>query len=88
MNTWNIAVAKSGFSELVNGAREEPQIITRRNRPVAVVLDISEYEKLGLKKTKAPGIRNLIEELRLIQKEEKIVIEIPERADREVGILS
>ena len=88
MNTWNIAVAKSGFSELINGAKEKPQIITRRNRPVAVVLDISEYEKLDLKKTKAPGIRNLIEELRLIQKEEKIVIEIPERADRKVGILS
>ena len=82
MNSWNIAVAKSSFSELIMDSKKEPQIITNRNRPVAVVMDISEYESLGLKKVKTPTVGDLLHELRAIQNDEKAVIEIPARRDR------
>jgi prevent-host-death family protein len=82
MNSWNIAIAKSSFSELIMDSKKEPQIITNRNRPVAVVMDISEYEALGLKKVKIPTVGDLLHELHAIQNDEKAVIEIPARRDR------
>ncbi|MFA6292298.1 MAG: type II toxin-antitoxin system Phd/YefM family antitoxin [Victivallales bacterium] len=82
MNSWNIAVAKSSLSELIMDSKKEPQMITNRNRPVAVVMDIHEYEALGLKKVRTPTVGDLLQELHAIQNEEKAVIEIPARKDR------
>lgn len=45
--TWQLMDAKNRFSELVNLARHEgPQTVTRRGRPVAVVVSTEEYAQL------------------------------------------
>lgn len=43
---WSIARAKAGLSRLVEDARERPQVIENRGRPVAVVLAATEYERM------------------------------------------
>lgn len=42
----SIAEAKSDLSRLLNRAREELVIITRRGEPDAVILPFAEYERL------------------------------------------
>jgi prevent-host-death family protein len=44
---WSIAAAKAGLSKLVDDAQEEPQVLERRGKPIAVVLAIGEYEDRG-----------------------------------------
>lgn len=47
MQTWQLQEAKNKFSQVVNEAIEHgPQIITRRNEEVAVVLSSTEYRQL------------------------------------------
>lgn len=47
MKTVSIAEAKDGFTELVRSAEEgRPVTISRRGRPVAVLLGQAEYERL------------------------------------------
>ena len=47
MTEWPLQDARNGFSALVNAALAgEPQIVTRRGRPVVVVLAVDEYERL------------------------------------------
>ncbi len=41
---WSTAEARERLSQLVRAADEEPQVITNRGRPVAVVIDPEEYE--------------------------------------------
>jgi prevent-host-death family protein len=42
MSTWSVAEAKAKFATLVARAGKSPQRITRRGRPVAVVVGIDE----------------------------------------------
>lgn len=47
MSVYSIADAKNRFTELVQEAeRHSPVQITRRGRPVAVLLSISDYQRL------------------------------------------
>ncbi len=47
MQTWQLQEAKNKFSQVVNEAIEHgPQIITRRNEEVAVVLSSAEYRQM------------------------------------------
>jgi len=48
--TWQLQDAKSRFCELVDKVRTGPQFITRRGKPVAVVISEAEYDKLSAKK--------------------------------------
>ena len=41
---WSTAEARERLSQLVRAVDEEPQVITNRGRPVAVVIDPKEYE--------------------------------------------
>lgn len=44
---WQLQVAKSKFSELVNQARTDgPQIVTRRGEAVVVVIAVEEWRRL------------------------------------------
>ena len=42
--TWNIASAKQQFSEVVRLTAEDPQAIYNRDKPVAVVISMEEFE--------------------------------------------
>ena len=46
MSTIAITEARDSLGAVVDDARREPVYLTRHNRPVAVVLDVSEYERL------------------------------------------
>ena len=43
--TWNIASAKQQFSEVVRLTAEEPQAIYNRDKPVAVMISVEEFEE-------------------------------------------
>jgi prevent-host-death family protein len=44
---WQIQTAKARFSELVERTlREGPQIVTRRGKPVAVMVPVEQYRRL------------------------------------------
>jgi prevent-host-death family protein len=45
---WSVQDAKNRFSEVVNAARREPQMVTKHGKPAVVVVDAAEYERLRL----------------------------------------
>ena len=47
MSTWQLQDAKNRFSAVVDAALTgEPQEVTRRGKPVVVVIAVDEYERL------------------------------------------
>lgn len=57
-NTWQLQKAKAEFSKLIDRSlKDGPQIVTRHGEPTAVVLSVSEYEKL---KRKAPDFKEFL----------------------------
>jgi prevent-host-death family protein len=44
-DVWTVAVAKARFSEVIERAQKEPQIITRNGRPSAVVVSMEEWQR-------------------------------------------
>lgn len=86
MNAWSVVSAKAKFSTIVENARKRPQIINKRNKPVAILMDIGDYKRMETASNSAvPSIKSLISELHKIQKEEKVVIEVPPRQDRVIA---
>lgn len=67
MSTWQLQDAKNRFSAVVDAALAgEPQEVTRRGKPVVVVIAVEEYERLcQAKKAAAP---DFIEHLLAIPK--------------------
>jgi prevent-host-death family protein len=54
-NTWQLQKAKAEFSRLIDRSiKDGPQVVTRHGEPAAVVLSVSEYEKL---RRKAPDFK-------------------------------
>ena len=41
---WSVAEAKARLSELMQQAREQPQTIERRGRPLVVVVSVEQFE--------------------------------------------
>ena len=77
---WPLQEAKNKFSELVNAALAgEPQEVTRRGRPVVIVLASEEYDRLRrLEKAQAPTLGELL--LEIPQDEQKFQrVSIPTR---------
>ena len=62
MTEWPLHDAKNRFSEVVDAAAAgEPQRITRRGNPVAVVIAVGEYERLRrLDRVAAPSFAELL----------------------------
>ncbi len=55
---WQLREAKAKFSQLVRKALDDgPQTVTRRGREVVVVLSLSEYQKLKLRK---PSLKEVL----------------------------
>ncbi len=44
---WNAAEAKAKFSELIERAQTEPQVVRNRGRKLAVVVSADEFERLS-----------------------------------------
>lgn len=62
MTEWPLQDAKNRFSAVVDAAISgSPQRVTRRGKPVVVVLAVDEYERLRHVETaKAPGFADLL----------------------------
>lgn len=59
--SWSVQDAKNRFSEVVKAARRSPQTVTKRGKPVIVVIDIAEYERLRrLERAPAPSFADLL----------------------------
>lgn len=83
--TWQLQEAKARFSQVVEEAlKGEPQTVTRRGRPVAVVLDWATYTRLRR------GDMSLLEALRppepLSEEEAEALASRPGTSYREVSL--
>lgn len=59
--SWSVQDAKNRFSEVVNAARRQPQMVTKHGKPAVVVVDASEYERLrDQQRAKAPSFADLL----------------------------
>ena len=83
--TWNIASAKQQFSEVVRLAAEEPQAIYNRDKPVAVLISIQDYEDFQRWRAERarPTLTQQFDEIRALLAAEGLDgIEIPPRPNR------
>ncbi|MEX2366722.1 MAG: type II toxin-antitoxin system Phd/YefM family antitoxin [Pseudohongiellaceae bacterium] len=62
---WSLHEAKNRFSAVVDAALHgHPQWVTRRGKPVGVVLSVEDYERLKLiEKASAPSFARLLLEI-------------------------
>ncbi len=44
MKTWPATKAKQHFSQMIDGAEVEPQLVIRRGEPSGVVISYNEYQ--------------------------------------------
>jgi prevent-host-death family protein len=81
---WTIADAKQHVSDVLRRATREPQLIVRRERPVAAVIgpgELDEFLAWRASRTARPLVEALAEAARICE-EEHYVLDVPERADR------
>jgi antitoxin Phd len=58
---WSMQTAKGRFEELLEAARLAPQTIADHGRPIVVVLDVVEYERLRrLERTRSPSFAEVL----------------------------
>ena len=84
MKTWTLREAQNQFIDLVESCSQEPQILFTHGQPVAAVVNIEIFNEFWsfFQTRERPTIAELIRELRDIQQEEDIELELPERQDR------
>jgi antitoxin Phd len=59
MNTWPVQEAKAHFSELLNTCLSQgPQLVTRRGEETAVLVSISEWQRLH--QSAKPSLKTLL----------------------------
>ncbi len=59
--SWSVQDAKNRFSEVVDAARRAPQAVTKHGKPVVVVVDVVEYERLRrLERAQAPSFADML----------------------------
>jgi len=80
MKNWKTIDAQANFPALVAACIQEPQLLYEHDRPIAAVIDIKLFEKLISKKV--PTIRELLDQLAIIQAEDPIELDEIERSDR------
>ena len=57
---WQLQEAKNKFSQVVQYARKEPQIITLHSKEAVAIISIEDYRKLYPKKNK-PSLLNVMQ---------------------------
>jgi antitoxin Phd len=59
--SWSVQDAKSRFSEVVEAARRTPQTVTKHGKPIVVVVDVVEYERLRrLERVNTPSFTDVL----------------------------
>ena len=81
---WKVAEAKQRFSEVVRLAAQEPQLIYKRDRLVAAVVDGDTLQAFEAwqQRQKRISLADAFTELRCLADEEHYTLEIPVRRDR------
>ncbi|ADE55682.1 type II toxin-antitoxin system Phd/YefM family antitoxin [Coraliomargarita akajimensis] len=89
MKRWKISEAKARLSEVVSSCVEEPQVLYNREKPVAALIDMEEYEQfLEYKKSqRKKTMAEWLEELDEIKKQEPGDFELPPRTSRPIPYL-
>ena len=83
--TWNIASAKQQFSEVVRLTAQAPQAIYNRDKPVAVLISMQDYQEFQRWRAERarPTLSALFDEIRtLLAADGQDGIEIPPRTTR------
>lgn len=58
---WSVQDAKNRFSEVVDAASRQPQTVTKHGKPVVIMVDVAEYERLrNLQRATAPSFAELL----------------------------
>ncbi|MCB1177945.1 MAG: type II toxin-antitoxin system prevent-host-death family antitoxin [Leptospiraceae bacterium] len=87
---WKVATAKSQFSELIQQANKEPQVIFNRQKPSVVVLSYEEFNRLhnlDVLVHKSPKWAKFVTfSGKLADSKGSISIELPSRKDRDESI--
>jgi prevent-host-death family protein len=76
---WSITKAKSELSRLVQDARESPQVLESRGRPVAVVLSTEAYARMAGAENAARRWQSVLALAAEIREEGGVTLEIPRR---------
>jgi prevent-host-death family protein len=50
-STWQLQEAKSRFSEVVELAEHQPQVVTKHGRPTVAIINFEEYQKWQASRT-------------------------------------
>ncbi len=81
---WSTAQARERLSQLVRAADDEPQVITNRGRPVAVVIDPEEYEAFRRWRERHSGwtMAELLDGLKTACQDEDYEWNVVKRGDR------
>lgn len=82
--TWSIATARARFSELVEAAGKEPQIVSNRGRRVAVVVAADAYAEFEEWRQERPTrtLGQSLDDVRRACKEDHYELAIPARRNR------
>ena len=81
---WSVVDARTRFSELVESAAVEPQVITHRGRPAAVMVAPAEYAafKEWREARRAPDLAASLDYVRDVCRGDHYRLEVPARRDR------
>ncbi|MCA9570639.1 MAG: type II toxin-antitoxin system prevent-host-death family antitoxin [Myxococcales bacterium] len=81
---WSTAEARDNLSRVIHEADKEPQVITSRGRPIAVVIDVGEYEAFRRWRDSRPSasLAETLDELARVCREEDYELVVPSRRDR------
>jgi len=87
---WKIAQAKQRFSEVLRASSHEPQIISRRERPVAALVSMEDFAEFSRwRKLRDQGsLGDAFAELREICRREDYRFHFAERVDRPNAMLT
>jgi antitoxin Phd len=59
--SWSVQDAKNRFSEVVEAARRQPQMVTKHGKPAVVIVSAEEYSRLRkLGQIEAPSFAKLL----------------------------
>lgn len=81
---WKIEEAQQKFSEVLNAAVAEPQLIYSQNKPIAAVVEVEIFQQFlaWQQRQHQPTLGDAFTQLRQLCAEENYTIEIPDREDR------
>ena len=81
---WRIAQAKQRFSEMINAATKEPQLIYNRERLVAAVIEAETFQEFlaWRDRQEKTSLADAFRELHQLMAEEDYILEVPSRKDR------